>query len=158
MQSKLLNFLPKLRPGALASTLLILKEYVSIFDRVSKTIDFLRKTQTAFSRKYLVTIYGTKHSRMGQICGRQPFEMKWRFKFFKGCIPQILLGPFLKTLNPYNAFIRPHLDYGDKVYDRALANHPIKALSLFNIANASTVAIKGTSSVRFFFKNNSWKP
>ena len=66
--------------------------------------------------------------------------------------------PILEDFNPYNAFIRPHLDYGDKVYDRALANHPIKALSLFNIANASTVAIKGTSSVRFFFKNNSWKP
>ena len=47
--------------------------------------------------------------------------------------------PILEDFNPYNAFIRPHLDYGDKVYDRALANHPIKALSLFNIANASTV-------------------
>ena len=30
--------------------------------------------------------YGTKYSRMGQV------------KFFKGCLSQILLGPFLNTL------------------------------------------------------------
>ena len=36
------------------------------------------------------------------ICGRQPLKkLKWRpysSKFFKGCLPQILLGPFLITL------------------------------------------------------------
>ena len=42
-----------------------------------------------------------------KICGRQPFkkfEEVWSalgrphpFKYFKGCLPQILLGPFLNT-------------------------------------------------------------
>ena len=59
--------------------------------------------------------------------------------------------PILEDFNPYNAFIRPHLDYGDKVYDRALANHPIKALSLFNIANASTVR-EGNFVCEVFFQ------
>ena len=32
-----------------------------------------------------------------EICGRQPLKnLKCHFKFFKGCLPQILLGPFLK--------------------------------------------------------------
>ena len=38
------------------------------------------------------------------ICGRQPFDMACLsrphyFKFFKGCLPQILLGPFLNTFS-----------------------------------------------------------
>ena len=43
-----------------------------------------------------------------KICGSQPFKI-WRdmfclsrpytFKFFKGCLPQILLGPLLNTLS-----------------------------------------------------------
>ena len=39
-----------------------------------------------------------------KICGRQPLYMvclsrPYPFKFFKGCFPQILLGPFLNTLS-----------------------------------------------------------
>ena len=35
------------------------------------------------------------------ICLGKPY----RFKFFKGCLPQILVGPFLNTLlDPYNIF------------------------------------------------------
>ena len=31
--------------------------------------------------------------------GRQPLKhLKRHFKFFKGCLPQILLGPFLNTV------------------------------------------------------------
>ena len=34
-----------------------------------------------------------------KICGRQPFKnLKSHFKFFKGCLPQIVPGPFLNTL------------------------------------------------------------
>ena len=35
-----------------------------------------------------------------KICGRQPLKnMKsYHYKFFKGCLPQILLGPFLNAL------------------------------------------------------------
>ena len=35
-----------------------------------------------------------------KICGRQPLRnLKWKFKFFKGCLPQILLGPLLNILS-----------------------------------------------------------
>ena len=54
-------------------------------------------------------IYGTKNSRMDlknvQKTAFKKFEGVWSaagrpylFKNFKGCIPQILLGPFLCTL------------------------------------------------------------
>ena len=36
--------------------------------------------------RYLV-LFGTKYSRMDQV------------KFLKGCLPQVLLGPFLDTLS-----------------------------------------------------------
>ena len=41
------------------------------------------------------TSYGTKYSRMDQI----KFVEGTLYKFFKGCLPQILLGPFLNTLS-----------------------------------------------------------
>ena len=34
-----------------------------------------------------------------KICGRQPLKYLEGFKFFKGCLPQILLGPFLNNLS-----------------------------------------------------------
>ena len=34
-----------------------------------------------------------------KICGRQRLKRPYHFKFFKGCLPQILLGPFLNTLS-----------------------------------------------------------
>ena len=39
-----------------------------------------------------------------KICGRQPLKKSvlgrpYPFKFFKGCLPQILLGPLLNTLS-----------------------------------------------------------
>ena len=45
--------------------------------------------------KTWVDINGTKYSRMDQvkICGRQPLK---DFKYFKDCLPQILLAPFLR--------------------------------------------------------------
>ena len=66
----------------------------------------------AFSRKWLT--YGRNYTRMDQIkfvedslkktlrdmvCYSRPYS----FKFFKGCLPQILLGPFLNTI--------PHIYY-----------------------------------------------
>ena len=34
-----------------------------------------------------------------KICGRQPLRRPYPFKFFKVCLPQILLGPLLNTLS-----------------------------------------------------------
>ena len=44
-----------------------------------------------------------------EICGRQPLENLKGYgllKFFKGCLPQILLGPFLNTLSQMQITIR----------------------------------------------------
>ena len=55
--------------------------------------------------------YGTKYSRKGQVKFAEgslykklkgydlPKADHTPFKFFKGCLPQILLGPFLNTLS-----------------------------------------------------------
>ena len=43
-----------------------------------------------------------------KICGRQPLKnLKYLFKFFKGCLPQILHGPILNTLSHINPFHVP---------------------------------------------------
>ena len=50
-------------------------------------------------KKSRLTIIWVKVFKNGprKICGRQPFIIK-NFKWYQGCLPQILLGPFLKTL------------------------------------------------------------
>ena len=50
-------------------------------------------------KKSRLTITWVKVFKNGpsKICGRQPFIIK-NFKWYQGCLPQILLGPFLKTL------------------------------------------------------------
>ena len=65
---------------------------------------------------------------------------------------QILPRQSLITI--YKSFIRPHLDYGDIVYDRAFNESFHKSLESIqhNAAIAITEAIRGTC-VRNFFKN-----
>ena len=52
----------------------------------------------------------------------------------------------------YKSFIRPHLDYGDIVYDRAFNESFHKYLESiqYNAAIAITGAIRGTSSEKLF--------
>ena len=52
----------------------------------------------------------------------------------------------------YNAFIRPHLDYGDVIYDHALNEsfHQRLEFIQYNAAIAITGTIRGTSSEKFF--------
>ena len=50
-------------------------------------IQILHLLSQRFKREKSEGIYGAKYSRMNQV------------KFFKGCLPQILLGPFLNTLS-----------------------------------------------------------
>ena len=68
-----------------------------------------------------IWINGTKYSRMDQVKFVEDSLYKiWRdtvflsrpypFKFFKGCLPQILLGPFVNTLSQmlFGKFVRPN--------------------------------------------------
>ena len=41
-------------------------------------------------------------NRPSEICGRQPLKNS----NFKGCLPQISLGPFMKTLSHMELFIK----------------------------------------------------
>ena len=63
---------------------------------------------------------------------------------------QILPRQSLITI--YKSFIRPHLDYGDIVYDRAFNESFHKNLQSiqYNAAIAITGAIRGTSSEKLF--------
>ena len=69
-----------------------------------------------------------------------------------------LLHKFQQTLprqsliKIYKSFIRPHLDYGDIVYDRAFNESFYKYLESiqYNAAIAITEAIRGTSSEKLF--------
>ena len=63
---------------------------------------------------------------------------------------QILPRQSLITI--YKSFIRPHLDYGDIVYDRAFNESFHKNLESiqYNAAIAITGAIRGTSSEELF--------
>ena len=59
-----------------------------------------------------------------KICERQPLkDLKESFKFFKGCLPQILLGPFLNTLSYLTRitqsgirFILIHINFDEKYF------------------------------------------
>ena len=52
----------------------------------------------------------------------------------------------------YKSFIRPHLDYGDTIYDQAYNNSFHQNLETFqyNAALAITGAVRGTSTVKLY--------
>ena len=60
--------------------------------------------------KYLIWVKVFKNGP-SKICGRQPLKnlKSYYFKFFKGCLPQLLLGPFLKTLS--SIYFKPALRF-----------------------------------------------
>ena len=62
--------------------------------------------------------------------------------------------PRQSLITIYKTFIRPHLDYGDVIYDHAFNDSFYQRLESiqYNVAIAITGAIRGTSS-RSFFKN-----
>ena len=60
--------------------------------------------------------------------------------------------PRLSLLTTYNSFIRPHLDYGDVIYDQAytvLFQQKIESVQ-YTTALASTGAIRGTSKEKLY--------
>ena len=71
----------------------------------------IQKIENTVQEKYKSLIHTSSYTCVkvfkngpSKICGRQPSKnLKWyglpnHFKFFKGSLPQILLGPFLNTL------------------------------------------------------------
>ena len=67
--------------------------------------------------------------------------------------------PRKSLLAIYKSFIRPHLDYGDVIYDRAYNEsfHQNLESLQYSAAIAVTGAIRGTSSEKLF-QELGWKP
>ena len=65
-------------------------------------------------------------------------------------LQQVLPGPSLITI--YKAFIRPHLDYGDVIFDQAFNNsfHQRLESIQYNAALAVTGVIRGTSKEKLY--------
>ena len=59
----------------------------------------------------------------------------------------------------YKAFLRPHLDFGDLIYDKAYSEtfHQKFESIQYSAAIAITGAIRGTSSEKLF-QELGWKP
>ena len=75
---------------------ILTNSYIHKYVFYKKTIPLICKV-TAFYLKR-EKIFKSKPSK---ICGRQPLKKLngYAFKFLKGCIPQILLGPLANTLS-----------------------------------------------------------
>ena len=60
--------------------------------------------------------------------------------------------PRLPLLTIYKSFIRPHLDYGDTIYDQSynVSVHPKLESIQYNSALAITSAIRGTSTEKLY--------
>ena len=67
-------------------------------------------------------------------------------------LQKILPRPLLITI--YKSFIRPHLDYGDIIYDQVynVCIHPKLESIQYNVALAITGAIRGTSREKLYHK------
>ena len=73
---------------------IIIYEYIkSMFARV------ISVNHTLGNENIINLIYESKYSRMDQVKFVEDSLVEDPFKFFKGCLPQILLGPFLNTLS-----------------------------------------------------------
>ena len=60
----------------------------------------------------LTMIYGTKYSRIDQVKFVEgSLSRPYPLKIFKGCLPQILLGPFFNILSYILAMTGKHLYY-----------------------------------------------
>ena len=75
----------------------------------------IRRRKPAVLQDVSDETFGTKYSRMDQVEFVEDILYKYEgiwsvmrlylFKFFKGCLPQVLLGPFLNTLSHFKCFI-----------------------------------------------------
>ena len=55
---------------------------------------------TPWKRLFCISLFGTKYSRVDQVkFVEDSLSRPYPFNFFKGYLPQILLGPLLNTLS-----------------------------------------------------------
>ena len=96
--------LKRWRPPPRSTTIKTLKKEVDFISLVLIFKNIMSKTNNfkIFRKKKTMKMFamlrgtGTKYSRMEQLLSRPYY-----FKFLKGCLPQISLGPFLNALTPF---------------------------------------------------------
>ena len=76
-------------------------------------------------------------------------ERPCHIKFFKGCLPQILLGPFLNTFFLFLAISFPLKSPSDFIFLVYSSNHPI--LAQYSIS----IPLENVKKKFFTYKNNS---
>ena len=72
--------------------------YCKLWRYFTPFVMFLLLTLSIINFEHVIACWGSS-----KICGRQLlkncFNRSYHFNFFKGCLPQILLGPFINTLS-----------------------------------------------------------
>ena len=74
----------------------ILYNFILVMATFVRCIEEEERIRNVIQGRFYVVVYGTKYSGMDQV------------KCFKGCLSQILLGPFLNTLS-YMTYIYSNL-------------------------------------------------
>ena len=92
--------------------------------KFKKNIHVIQCTYLSYILKHLVS-NGTKYLRMDQVelwktafCLSKPYH----FKFFKGCLPPFLLGPFWNTLSQISVILTSLSKYGKTVFIKVVLN------------------------------------
>ena len=104
----------------------------------------------SFSQKHLVVILDFKltfEDHLNNVLGKVNKEVGLLRKL-RNLLPRTTL------ITIYKAFIRPHLDYGDVLYDQAFNNSFTEKLESiqYNVCPALTEAIRGTSKEKIYQK------
>ena len=104
----------------------------------------------SFSQKHLVVILDFKltfEDHLNNVLGKVNKEVGLLRKL-RNLLPRRTL------ITIYKAFIRPHLDYGDVLYDQAFNNSFTEKLesTQYNVCPALTEAIRGTSKEKIYQK------
>ena len=86
------------------------------------------------------TTFGSRYSRMDQV------------KFFKGCLPQILLGPFLNTLTHFQFYLED-LNIFSPVYPNILMNNA-NASNIVQFCEYWNEMFDGNQNVIQFFNSS----
>ena len=91
-----------------------------------------------------------------KICRRQPLKnLKWYFKLFKGCLPQISLGTLLNTLSYMTMSLKSTMKFHNKITlsyfkgPTCLIPGVLSLTSLFNVQSI-TIFISCWSSIQAF--------
>ena len=84
-----------------------------LLSTLQRRLSFLKAhSVTIFVILLTCSLNETKYSRMDKVKADHSLKRPYTFKVFKGCLPQILLGPFLNTLSQITFYSLSKLSSG----------------------------------------------